>query len=671
MAYVDKFNIGSDTYIISDTEGREETNKKIDINTNGDLEQTVSGDMSITGKSVAIKTAGQAGNEAGFEMADDGTVTVGTPQTVTSKGTTNIRGPVKFSGISATSYNDNFDVFPITDSNGNTVNLAAIKPDANFKIIDPSPTSIEKYQELKKDGTDDITDTINTHTVDEPLFIPVGTYKISAPLQLKHSLYGAGYSRDPARGTSDTILKYTDNPTAFGSLGVITVSGDDVTGNIVVGNLGIICNGMIGGVVFTTNKYTDNYIYNVGITNVKSYGVYLQPTTSTLSRYVYMDNVSVWGFSDNKPKERWDDNVAFYWGTRSPDCICNNLLAMVCQGGFLCNTNVIGSNWITYNGIPSGGSGGTDANTWWEGTFGVKVVNNDVHITNLYLDTLRRGFIFDGPGKAAAYVCNLIYTCNDDTATTATGYAALALIGTSPSAQLIVDTGIINRSAKVSTTIQTIGTYDITSMVCKLNGVYIYTKRDYIFNAGNQYICAPNEHRVIDSAITNQVQYVVSGQSVTGDPTQYKAVAFIPNATSTTATQGELRIFDDYNMDMTVLIRLNPTDSSNPITIHGIDNRKLNVLLNTASSGTVNLGYELSATQDSLYYVTDANGALIIYVKLPASRTVNVQISGFLPVNSPVVLDLIRNEDGTPMDYPRWGDASGMNAISILRPTIS
>lgn len=55
------------------------------------------------------------------------------------------------------------------------------------------------------------------------------------------------------------------------------------------------------------------------------------------------------------------------------------------------------------------------------------------------------------------------------------------MIGTSPNPQFIVNGGIINRSAKVSTTVQSIGTYPVTNAVCKLDDVYIYTKREYIF----------------------------------------------------------------------------------------------------------------------------------------------------------------------------------------------
>lgn len=630
---------------------------KIDKSTTGDLAQTVSGNYSIAAKTFAIKDA--------FKVFEG----PGTPVQIGSEGGTYLQGKVK-NNMAINHYNDNFDYWPLFDADGNAHKVAMIRDGAKFDTIGSSPVDIRTFQDLKMDGTDDITATLNTYTKQFPLFIPVGTYKISAPVQLKHSLYGASASRDPARGTSDTILQYTDNPTAFGSLGVLTVSGNNVTGNVVIANLDIICNGMIGGIVYTTNKYTDNYIANVSIGGVKSYGVYLQPSTSTLSRYCYMDNVSVWGFSDVHPSERVAGNVAFYWGSRSPDCCCNNLLAMVCQTGFDCQTNVFGCNWITYNGIPSGGTGGADANTWWESTNGLKVTNNDVHITNLYLDTCRRGIVFDGPGKAAAYINNLIYTVNDNTATTGEGNAAIALIGTSPSPQLTVDGGIINRSAKVSTTVQTIGQYPVTAMMCKINNAYIYTKREYIFGGNSQYICKAGEHRCIDLAITDQTQYTIAGQSVPGDPSQYKAFAFIPVPVESETSQGSIRIMDRNDLDITIYISNNP-DSNNLFAISAVDNRKINQAIYGATAGTnKTLTWDVAGSLDKVYYVNDGN-AIILYYHRPASYAVTVQVTGFLPGNSPVILDRIRNLNGTPIDYPRWDDHNGMTAIKVLRPNIS
>lgn len=637
---------------------------KIDKDTTGDLAQKVSGDFGIHAKTFTVTSNDAAGDRASLKVYAD----PNTPVDIGSDGGTYLHGVVK-SDIIVKKYNDNFDWWPLIDSYNKTHKVAMIRDDANFNTIPSSPVDIRTLQALKMDGTDDITATLNTYTKQFPLFIPVGIYKISAPVQLKHSLYGASASRDPARGSSDTILQYTGNPTAFGSLGVLTVSGNDVDGNVVIANLDIICNGMIGGIVFTTNVYTDNYIYNVSISGVKSYGVYLQPSTSTLSRYCYMDNVSVWGFSDVHPTERVSGNVAFYWGDKSPDCCCNNLLAMVCQTGFDCRTNVLGCNWITYNGIPSGGTGGVDANTWWDDTNGLKITNNDVHITNLYLDTCRRGIVFDGPGKAAAYINNLIYTVNDNTATTGEGNAAIALIGTSPSPQLTVDGGVINRSAKVSTTVQTIGQYPVTAMVCKINNAYIYTKREYIFSSNNQYICKAGEHRCIDFAITDQTQYTVAGQSEPGDPYQYKTFAYIPVPSENNTTQGRIRLCDKDNIDYTIYVTKNQT--SNALDISAFDNRALNQSIFNASAGTSKtVTWDIIDNEDKLYYAVDTN-TIILYCKRHASTTYTVQLSGFQPGNSPVMLDRIRNMDGAPMDFPRWDNHNGMTAIKVLRPNIS
>lgn len=674
---VDKFKIDNATYDVQDTQARTDIAKKIDINTAGNLNQTVSGNMNQTvdgnidihAKTFAVTLHNAADVRAALKIFGNSL----TPVEIGSEGGTYLRGEVK-SNMPVQKFNDNFDWWPLTDGYNKVHKVAVISDTADFSTIPSSPVDIRTYQDLKMDGTDDITATINTHTKNEPLFIPAGTYKVSAPLQLKHSLYGAGSSRDPARGTSDTILQYTANPTAFGSQGVITVSGDDVTGNIVIANLDITCSGMIGGIVFTTNKYTDNSIYNVSINKVKSYGVYLQPANSTLNRYCYMDNVMVWGFSDNTPVERWTGSVAFFWGNKAPDCECNNLVNMVCQVGFDCRTDVYGCNWTSYHGIPSGGTGGTDANKWWNNSIACKVTNNDIHVTNFYADTCRYAFVFNGPGKAAAYINNLIYTCNDGTATTETGYAAIALIGTSPNPQFIVNGGIINRSAKVSTTVQSIGTYPVTNAVCKLDDVYIYTKREYVFGTDavnrGQYICAAGEHRCIDLAITNQTQYTVAGQSVTGDPEQYKAFAFIPTPSGGSTSQGSIRVMDINDIDFTVYLSNNP-ESGRLFAISAVDNRQLNKAIYGAPTGTgKTVTWDVVNDLNRLYYTNDGN-AIILYFKRPASYAVTVQVSGFMDGNSPVILDRIRNEDGTPMDYPRWDNNNGMTAIKVLRPNIT
>lgn len=665
---VDKFKIDNSVYDVQDTQARTDIAKKIDKDTVGNLDQTVTGDMNQTINSNLNVSANKVEifSKAGKAfIAHSGVTSFGN-----TTAPTYIYGNLTLASARETNIDNNYAYVSMGTATDPNTKFLTSRTGKIPSFVEPSPVSIEKYQTLKKDGTDDITTTINTHTKNEPLFIPAGTYKVSAPLQLKHSLYGAGSSRDPARGTSDTILEYTANPNSFSVSGVINVTGNDVTGNIVIANLDITCNGMIGGIVFTTSKYTDNSIYNVSINKVKSYGVYLQPNNGTLNRYCYMDNVMVWGFSGNTPVERWTGSVAFYWGSSAPDCECNNLVNMVCQVGFDCRTDVYGCNWTSYHGIPSGGAGGTDANTWWNNTIACKVTNNDIHVTNFYADTCRYGFVFDGPGKAAAYINNMIYTCDDNTATSGEGNAAIALIGTSPSPQLIVNGGVINRSTKVSTVIQTIGTYPVTAMVCKIDNAYIYTKREYIFNGNNQYICKTGEHRCIDLAITNQMQYTIAGQSTAGDPEQYKAFAYIPVPSADISSQGCIRIYDRNDINFSIYLS-NNVESGGLFEISAVDNRQLNKSIYGAPTGSgKTVTWDVVNDMDRLYYVNDGN-AIILYCKRPASYEYTVQLSGFTLGNSPVILDRIRNLDGTPMDFPRWSNNNGMTAIKVLRPNIS
>ena len=56
MAYVDKLKIDNNSYDIKDTKGRAETAKKIDKDTTGDLNQTVTGDYNIVTDNFSIKS---------------------------------------------------------------------------------------------------------------------------------------------------------------------------------------------------------------------------------------------------------------------------------------------------------------------------------------------------------------------------------------------------------------------------------------------------------------------------------------------------------------------------------------------------------------------------------------------------------------------------------------
>ena len=127
---------------------------------------------------------------------------------------------------------------------------------------------------------------------------------------------------------------------------------------------------------------------------------------------------------------------------------------------------------------------------------------------------------------------------------------------------------------------------------------------------------------------------------------------------------------DRNNLDFTVYLSNNP-ESGGLFAISAVDNRKLNMAIYGAPIGAGRtVTWDVVNDLNTLYYTNDGN-AIILYFKRPASYGATVQVSGFMDGNSPVILDRIRNEDGTPMDYPRWDNNNGMTAIKVLRPNIT
>ena len=171
-------------------------------------------------------------------------------------------------------------------------------------------------------------------------------------------------------------------------------------------------------------------------------------------------------------------------------------------------------------------------------------------------------------------------------------------------------------------------------------------------------------------SIINQTQYTVAGQSVSANPEQYKVFALIPVPSAASTSQGPLRVIDRNDLDITIYISNNP-ESGGLFAISAVDNRKLNKAIYGATAGTgKTLTWDVAGSLDKVYYVNDGK-AITLYFRRPASYGVTVRVSGFMDGNSPVILDRIRNEDGTPMDYPRWDNNNGMTAIKVLRPNIS
>ena len=197
---------------------------------------------------------------------------------------------------------------------------------------DDKPTPLYRLMELKYDGTDDITDALNS--AESSVYIPEGVFLISKPVTLKYSLYGAGSSREPSRQAGGTIIKCTfdaaklnngdtyanTNLTIDGVLypyGALNITSNSATGNIVIDGLSIITNSYSPGILVNDTLYIDCTVANVAVTT-RGFGFIVAPKTLQ-NRHCYFYNVSAWAASDRETVERYDGATGFYFSENACD----------------------------------------------------------------------------------------------------------------------------------------------------------------------------------------------------------------------------------------------------------------------------------------------------------------------------------------------------------------
>ena len=94
---------------------------------------------------------------------------------------------------------------------------------------------------VRNDGSKDISSIVNQYAADHALFFPAGVYKVSSPINAKHSLYGEGYAREPKPDSTRTwfISEIENDGTDIArETGVVNVCGDRDT---TVAGINILC----------------------------------------------------------------------------------------------------------------------------------------------------------------------------------------------------------------------------------------------------------------------------------------------------------------------------------------------------------------------------------------------------------------------------------------------
>ena len=119
---------------------------------------------------------------------------------------------------------------------------------------------------VKNDGSEDISVIVNEATKEHALFFPCGLYKVSAPLNIRHSIRGEGYSRHRSISNNHTWL-VSDIENEDCSTGIVNIEADCP---INVENISLQCNSQECGLRLASCTQNNMvFIDRIGIFNVK------------------------------------------------------------------------------------------------------------------------------------------------------------------------------------------------------------------------------------------------------------------------------------------------------------------------------------------------------------------------------------------------------------------
>ena len=229
---------------------------------------------------------------------------------------------------------------------------------------------------VKNDGSQDVSNKLNSITENYSMFLPAGTYKVDSTIDLKHSLYGEGYSRDNRSDVNQTIIESSVIADTINIVG----NSEYETQNIQ--NIKIkINNGVTDTSVITynpVNKDTRCYINKVNVSNFCGKAINLNATSITgfISRGVYIDTICLFA----RP---YQNSYGIVNEENVSDNRFENIEMLYVKTGILNK----GLNQISNAHIWCGGTG-TDQDNWWNGTRGIINQNNGkLHFANLYVDT--------------------------------------------------------------------------------------------------------------------------------------------------------------------------------------------------------------------------------------------------------------------------------------------
>ena len=255
------------------------------------------------------------------------------------------------------------------------------------RLVKSKPLNV-LYLGVKNDGSEDCSGIINNATEDYELYFPSGIYRVDNPIYIKHSVYGAGASRQFTRGTPSQGTRLVSHIVASAdSVGVININN----GSCDVLGIAITCNSNEDGILFAPSSSSITVkIQNVTICNLgDATGIRVLPD-QRCSRAVYIENCSIFG--------RGSDSASrgVLVGANAYDSLITNCEIMAVKYGIVSRAQIRMSNVHVWTGL----LGGQSADPWWSETVGI-TTSGELYANNTYVDSAYVSFYVNTDKKVS------------------------------------------------------------------------------------------------------------------------------------------------------------------------------------------------------------------------------------------------------------------------------
>lgn len=235
---------------------------------------------------------------------------------------------------------------------------------------------------IKNDGSADCSTKLNTLTENYSLYLPAGSYLVNNTINLKYSLKGDDYDREPTNDKKTVILSSVISKT-------INISGNTNCESQTIENINIQINdGVVDTEVIRYNptNQTRCYINKISVMNYNGVAIKCDCTNENVSRGVYLNTATLFA----KPYSL--NSVGIYNANTSQDNDFINVEIMFSKYG-VHNFGLIKLiNMHIWCGCP-----GHDSDNWWQNTVGVYNNGGYIHGSDIYIDSSFLPFVnFNG-----------------------------------------------------------------------------------------------------------------------------------------------------------------------------------------------------------------------------------------------------------------------------------